>query len=60
MNMKGNTIDDWAEYKVTVHHDQGIINIKLRAPDIASAVRTVVWAERCPERAIKNVKRMSS
>lgn len=51
--------NDWAKYRLTLHHDRGIVNISLRAPSIASAVRTVMATEKCPERAIKIIKRVS-
>lgn len=43
-------------YAVKVRHDQGVITLEMWAVSEESARRMVCFAERCPDRAIIEVK----
>lgn len=45
-------------FKITMKHDAGKINIEVAALTIAGAIQQVLTAERAPERAILNIKRV--
>lgn len=47
---------DWNWYAVRTRHDKGEITLYNYAPDAESAKRTVMAAERCPERAVLSVE----
>jgi hypothetical protein len=45
-------------FKITMKHDAGKIDIEVTALTIAGAIQQVLAAERAPERAILNIKRV--
>ena len=44
------------EYTFTIHHDKGTHRIKTFAPSLSSALERILNAEKCPERAVINIK----
>jgi hypothetical protein len=45
-------------YIVRLKHDHGIINIRICAQDMRTAIDLVKIAENCPEGAIRSVRRV--
>jgi hypothetical protein len=45
-------------FKITMKHDAGKIDIEVTAFTITGAIQQVLAAERAPERAILNIKRV--
>ena len=46
------------KFQITMKHDQGEVKITTWASSIQGAVQQVLTAERAPERAIINIRRM--
>ena len=44
------------KYTFTIHHDKGTHRIKTFAPSLSSALERILNAEKCPKRAIVNIK----
>lgn len=44
------------EYKFTINSDQGKHNVSTTATDLATALRLLMNAEKCPEGAVLNIK----
>ena len=44
------------EYTFTIQHDKGMHRIKTFAPSLSSALERILNAEKCPKRAIVNIK----
>jgi hypothetical protein len=44
------------EYKFTIKYDGGTHKLTTRAQDLSAALHLVMNAEKCPERAIINIK----
>lgn len=54
----GPTPNEHGIYRVKVKHDNGVINIDTNAAHRDAAIRTIMAAERCPERSIISVRRI--
>ncbi len=48
------------KFRITMRHDRGEVTITTCARDIASAINIVLSAERAPERAIINIRRLKN
>ncbi len=48
------------KFRITMRHDHGEVAITTFARDIASAINIVLSAERAPERAIINIRRLKN
>lgn len=44
------------KYKFTIKHDQGVHKLFTVAKDVVTALKLIMDAEKCPERAIINIK----